>query len=181
MSEGDESTLNGKDVPKEADIVLVLSHGDCNKDIIRQKTALADQLIRGMKEKGVRSVKFGLVGFGGTGSSVEIRPHSHTLAGELLNGKAALISALNNFQLISEQTEDPLVAVEFASHYPFRAGASKTLILIPCEKCGEKATTYSAVQEVLVEKDIRLHMLMHHDFELKGPTKSPKTSFLFGE
>ena len=72
--------------------------------------------------------------------------------------------------------DDSMQAVRFAADYPFRTGASKNIILLPCDACLENAVTYAEMQRLLLAKDIRLHVLMQHDIKLRGG-KSAKQAF----
>jgi hypothetical protein len=56
------------------------------------------------------------------------------------------------------------------------------VILVPSSaRCEEGAVRYTELQQLLAERDIHLHMLMQHDFRLKGAkAKSPKSNYMFG-
>ena len=74
---------------------------------------------------------------------------------------------------------DGLLALRYALRMPYRSGASKTVVLIPCSTCKEQSISYAEVQQVLFEHDIRLHMLLDYNFEVKG--KTPKSVIYYGE
>merc|ERR1712170_13226 len=100
---------------------------------------------------------------------------------ELFNSKFKFPQALQNFEIDSEDiygTEDPLSAIAFAAKLPFRTGVSKSIIVLPCSECFERSSSYAEVQKLLLQRDIRLHVLKQHDFELKTPGK--ETSYIFG-
>ena len=70
-----------------------------------------------------------------------------------------------------------------ATNYPFRPGASKTVILVPCRGCAEGNVTRWEVERDLQRKDIQFHVLMDYDFMLKdqGRNESPKSSEIYGK
>jgi len=86
---------------------------------------------------------------------------------------------LNNFDLEAGTDADVMQAVSYAAKLPFRAGASKSLILLPCNECSERQLRYSDVQRLLVNNDIRLHDLVHEIIRLKS--RSPKTAYIYGK
>jgi hypothetical protein len=73
---------------------------------------------------------------------------------------------------------DVMQALKYAAKLPFRAGASKTIVLMPCESCREETIRYSEIQRVLLQLDIHLHMIVQEPIPLKS--RSPKTAFIFG-
>ena len=106
-------------------------------------------------------------------------PHTHTMQSEIFNTPLKFEQALSNFKIIdTSDVEDPLNAIEFAAKLPFRTGVSKTIVLIPCGQCMEKASTYLDIQQLLFDRDIRLHVLQQQDFDLKKDT--PTSSYIFG-
>ena len=105
-------------------------------------------------------------------------PHSHTMQNEIFNSPLKFEQALSNFRIIdASDIEDPLNAIEFAAKQPFRTGVSKTIVLIPCDECKEQASTYLDIQQLLLNRDIRLHVLRQENFELKKDT--PTSSYIF--
>ena len=181
MTEDDEPiTIEGDDVPQEADIIFVLSHGSCNKATMEKLPDIANNIGKGLRAAGIKKTHFGLVAYGGNGK--EAQPHSHTLDGQLINTKTAFLQSLRTFTTTGKDSGDETFsAVELATTYPFHAGASKTIVLVPCADCSEQGVMYSDLQAALLNNNIRLHILLQHDFQLKSKSKSPKTSYLFGE
>jgi len=86
---------------------------------------------------------------------------------------------LNNFDLEPGTDVDVMQAVSYAGRLPFRAGASKTMILLACSECSEMSQRYSDVQRLLVNNDIHLHVLVHEIIRLKS--RSPKTAYIYGK
>lgn len=86
--------------------------------------------------------------------------------------------ALNQFDLESGTDVDVMQAVSYATQLSFRAGASKTMILLACNECTERRRSYSDVQRLLINNDIHLHVLVHEILRLKS--RSPKTAYIYG-
>jgi len=86
--------------------------------------------------------------------------------------------ALNQFDLEPGTDVDVMQAVSYAAQLPFRAGASKTMILLACNECTEMRQSYSDVQRLLVNNDIHLHVLVHEIIRLRS--RSPKTAYIYG-
>ncbi len=84
-----------------------------------------------------------------------------------------------NFEGESEES-DTLGAVAKAARYPWRAGASKTIVLVICSECGQSDIPHSQIQELLYEQGITLHILREHNFEVLASDNNPTSSFLFG-
>ncbi len=127
----------------------------------------------------MRNVRYALVGYGGHGSHG--KPHPHTMEGQIFNSRDKILLGLENFETTnSDEREDAMAAIKYAAQLPFRAGVSKTIILLPCESCRQDTVSFSEMQQLLLVKDIRLHVLMQHNFEIRGPEDSPKTAFIFG-
>ena len=75
-------------------------------------------------------------------------------------------------------SEDAMTAIKYAANLKFRAGVSKSVIVLPCFSCAEKATYYDELHQLLTDRDVRLHVVMDHDFSIRARTV--KTSFIFG-
>ena len=131
-----EITLEGQQVPKKADIIFVMEHSDCNRAIVENLKDLADDIKTEMATKNIDDVKFGVVGYGGAG--MLSKAHAHTIDSKLMNSVEKLARAVTNMQdmqMGEGEQIDPLKAVYFAAQYPFRTGASKTIVLLPCDQC----------------------------------------------
>jgi len=87
--------------------------------------------------------------------------------------------ALDTFDLEPGRDVDVMQAVSYAAQLAFRAGASKTMILLACNECTETTQRYSDVQRLLVNNDIHLHVLVHEILRLKS--RSPKTAYIYGK
>lgn len=122
--------------------------------------------------------RFGLVGYGGEKACNEV--HTHTIDGQIMNDARRFGVGVYSlrFEKPGENT-DVLGAVMFAANYPFRAGVSKSIVLMPCSSCEETETSYAEIKELLLERGINLHLLKEHDFEFRS-NKSPKSTNVFG-
>ena len=176
LHEGQNVTLEGEAVPAAADVILVVSHRECNQDVIRRLTDLMTQVESNFNAAGVTSVEYGLVGFGAEG--LLSSAHSHTFSGRLMGSKDEVLNSLRSFETSEGTPEDSLQAIQFASRYPFRTGASKTIILLPCDACHEGSVDKDVLKSSLHDREVSLHVLMQHDFRLR--TSTPRTSFIFG-
>lgn len=173
---GEEVTLRGKRVPAAADIIIVMQHAACNKRIHEKLKDTIDDLEKALKARGLKSINYGIVGYGGPGVFDSV--HSHTIDGQLMNTRDKVLLGLDQWTMEAGDNDDSMMAVRFAANYPFRTGASKNILLLPCDACQEDAVTYADMQRLLLAKDIRLHVLMQQDIRLRS--KSPKQSFIFG-
>ena len=72
-----------------------------------------------------------------------------------------------------------MVALSFIARLPFRAGASKSVVLVGCDACREGPVRYSDIQRILLNNDIHLHVLIQDTIRLKS--KSPKTAYIYGK
>lgn len=108
-----------------------------------------------------------MVGFGGKG--VEQQPHVHTMEGRLFNSRDKLVRVVENFGTEAGDHDDVMEAVHYAAKLPFRAGVAKSIVLITCDlkSCQEKSINYLELQNILFERDIRLHYLLEHEFVTK--------------
>lgn len=176
LQEGQNVTLEGAALPAAADVILVISHHECNQDVVRRMTDLVAQIERNFQQAGETSVEYGLVGFGAEG--LLSSAHSHTFSGRLMGTKDEVLSTLQNFVTSEGTPEDALQAIQFASRYPFRTGASKTVLLLPCDACHEDSVDKDVLKHALKDREVSLHVLMQHDFRLR--TSTPRTSFIFG-
>jgi hypothetical protein len=174
--EGETKTLNSGEVPKTADIVFVVQHSQCNKDVVDKLKGVVDDMEKALRAEGLKNSQYAVVGFGGQ-EHLSLA-HVHTMDGQLFNAANKVAATFNGFSVDSGTSPDALSAIAVAARLPFRAGASKTIILIPCDSCKEQTIRYSDVQRVLLQSDIRLHVLIQDPILLKS--RSPKTAFIFG-
>lgn len=174
--EGEAKTLNAGDVPKTADVVFLIQHAACNKDVVDKLKAVVDDMEKAFKSEGLKNTQYAVVGFGGQ-DHLSV-PQVRTMDGQIFNSANKVASTFSGFSLEGGSAPDIMAALGYAARLPYRAGASKTILLVPCDACKEQTIRYSDAQRVLVQSDIRLHVLVQEPIMLK--TRSPKTAFIFG-
>lgn len=177
--EGETKTLKDGSVPKSADVVFVIQHAPCSNAVLSKIRESVDDMIKAFTASGLRDIRFAVVGYGG--SDHLFSAHVHTMDGQIFSEASHLSSALHGFSTVlmpSAQEPDAMGALAYAAKLPFRAGVSKSLILVSCDGCQELSVRYSDVQRVLMQSDVRLHVLSPQRIELKS--RSPKTSLIFG-
>ena len=124
---------------------------------------------------GLKNSRYGLVGFGGTG--FHTAAHSHTYGGQLFGTARTFKRTVTDFQISDEPAGDVYSAMQLAASYPFRQGASKTVIVVACE---DAAYDSPATAELMRELGVSVHVLKAHDFQVAA-NDAPRTSRLFGK
>lgn len=128
---------------------------------------------------GLKNNKFGLIGFGG--ANIHNLEHSHTVGGKLLGSSKDFQMAVNSLRVdVEGSNTDVFKALRMAAKYSFRAGVAKSIVLLTCSECNEQAARLQEVQYNLINRGIRLHVIMDHEFALSADVDTPKTSYLFG-
>jgi hypothetical protein len=175
----DQVTLdNENDIPRAADVVFVIQHAPCNRDVLEKMAGLSDGIEKAMKAEGITSTRFAVVGYGGKKSHLS-GAHVHTMDGQIFTNTAKKLSlAIDNYDTEAATDADAMVALSYTARLPFRAGASKSVILISCDACREGTIRYSDIQRILLNNDIHLHVLVQETIRLKS--KSPKTAYIYG-
>ena len=177
--EGETKTLKEGSVPKSADVVFVIQHAPCNNAVVSKIRESVDDMNKAFTASGLREVRFAVVGFGGSDHLASA--HVHTMDGQIFAEASLLSSAMHAFStesVPSSEQPDAMAALAYAARLPFRAGVSKSLILVACDSCQEVSVRYSDIQRVLINSDVRLHVLSAQRIGLKS--RSPKTSLIFG-
>ena len=101
--------------------------------------------------------------------------------GKIFNSGDKILLALENFSMMkSGESADGLAALHFASKLPYRTGVGKTVVLVPCSDCSSSAVSYADVQQVLLQKNIHLHVLTPHNFKLTIEKEDPVSAYIFG-
>ncbi|XP_074643894.1 uncharacterized protein LOC141900764 [Tubulanus polymorphus] len=176
---GDKRLKNGEasqiDSIHSADVVFVIEEKQCNKAASRRLPHLVSQLDSALSAKGLRNNRFGLVGFGG--KDIHDQPQRHTLMNQIMNDATKFRRAVSALTFVNGENNNVFAAIREAAKYPFRAGASKIIIAMPCESHSHDASA-EGMSEYLAKNDITFHLLTGYDFTLKS--RSPKSSFIFG-
>jgi hypothetical protein len=177
FTEGQNFTLQGDTVPQSADVVFLLQHAQCNQEVVSKLKDVVDDMEVTYKRMGITNNRYAIVGYGASG--VLNAPHVRTMDGQIFNTHDKFLLGLDEFAQKEGDNADALAAIFYASKLPFRAGVSKTFIIVPCSTCQEVSTSYADVEQVLLQKNIHLHMLMEHSFRLTVD-KDPVSAYIFG-
>ncbi|XP_014467442.1 PREDICTED: uncharacterized protein LOC106740686 [Dinoponera quadriceps] len=167
VAEGRFKRLEGDTVPQTTDVVFIVEAKSCNRDIKFNSSMelLIVQMNKELNYQGLNSNRWSLVVFGGDG--VYDQPRSIVLDGQIFTKNAERFADYFNYIPVGNGSRDIFAAIGFASQLVFRAGVSKTFVLIPCSHCESEnqMLEYSVLHQVLLEHDITLHILMDGDFQ----------------
>ncbi|XP_066998183.2 uncharacterized protein Apoltp [Anabrus simplex] len=170
LAEGDFRTLEGTAVPRSTDIVFIIEAGVCNQNIKERKNmdALISTLTKELTEERFISNRFSVVVYGGDG--VYNEPRSIVVNNNVFATPQMIPHYFEHIPA-GNGSKDIFGAIRYAAKLLFRAGVSKTFILIPCSNCDPTGMTldYSVLHQVLLESDIKLHILMNDDFKFDKP------------
>lgn len=75
---------------------------------------------------------------------------------------------------------DVFDALDFAAQYPFRSGASKVIVVIPCSDCSESKLSKEAIAARMNSEDIAVHVINDFSYEITVGGKNPASTLLFG-
>lgn len=168
LVEGDFIRLKDDSVPKSSDIVFIVEAKHCNRDLTGNKSIpiMVSVLSKELQAVGLTDNRYAVVAFGGTGVCDE--PCNIVLNNEIFTDDKTVPQIISHLST-GNGNSDIFSALKFASKLQFRPGVSKTFILIPCTDCNpaNMSLDYSVLHEVLIEKDITLHILMNNDFGLE--------------
>jgi hypothetical protein len=91
--------------PNSGDVVFVVQHGDCNRDVMSKMTDLVNYFERTFREAGMEDVRYGIVGFGGVRPHDE--PHTHTIGGRVMTADTRmLLRSLDSLTYDGPRPED---------------------------------------------------------------------------
>jgi hypothetical protein len=181
MDEVSISQYESYQLPKPvmaADIVFVVEEKACNMNTDDKLPGLAKLLDGSLSRNGYTDIRYGLVGFGGVG--VHEPRHVHTMGSKMFAGQNEFKLGTDALQFGDGKNKDVLEAVDFAAQYPFRSGATKFVIVVPCSDCSTSALSYRALASRLVSEDITLHVLNGFSYDLTVDGKNPENNYLFG-
>jgi hypothetical protein len=176
--EGTTIELTGVSVPRSADVVFIVEEARCNSEITNQLSEIVSQFDRTLQETGLTNNRFGLVGYGGYG--VHYEANTHSFEGKIMTTSDKVSQSMQSMQMNGESIGDATKAIQMATVYPFRTGVSKTIVLVTCNGCQTRAGSYSWMLQQLKDFDIKLHVLLEHQYEVKGEAKQARTAYLFG-
>uniref|UniRef100_A0A1B6I431 Vitellogenin domain-containing protein n=1 Tax=Homalodisca liturata TaxID=320908 RepID=A0A1B6I431_9HEMI len=166
MQEGDFTQLK-ENIPQSSDIVFIIEANKCN-DFKTHKSimpTIAGAIYKELTDLNMFNNRFAVVVYGG--DDVFDEPHNLIYNDEVFISYKHVAQLLTHIP-IGNGNPDTFKAIRFASKLNFRPGVSKTFILIPCSSCDNNGTfDYSALHQVLIERDIKVHILMNVDFGLE--------------
>ncbi|XP_015122764.1 uncharacterized protein LOC107045138 [Diachasma alloeum] len=166
VPEGEFRTLEGNRVPKSTDVVFIVEAKSCNYDVKQNRSVstLVSQISKELMDSGLKNNRWALVTFGGDG--VYDKPRSLILDNKIFTQDTERFPDYFDTIGIGNGNQDVFGAIAFASQLVFRAGVSKTFILMPCSHCEPQNQTleYSVINQVLLEHETTLHILMDGDF-----------------
>ncbi|XP_031834655.2 apolipoprotein lipid transfer particle isoform X2 [Nomia melanderi] len=169
VAEGQFKRLEGDNVPMSTDVVFIVEGKECNRGIAQNRSMeqLVTQLSKEFKDQGLANSRWSLVVFGADG--VFDQPRSVIFDGQIFTKNAVRFIDYFDHVPIGNGNRDVFAAIVFATKLVFRAGVSKTFILMPCSHCEPENQTldYTVLQEALLEHDVTLHILMDGDFEFE--------------
>jgi len=167
--------------PKQADVVFVVEEHECNRPLVKEIDSVARLLERELSASGFKNNRYGVVAFSGPQENGE--PHIHTARGKMLFDVHDVVLATQRMEYRKRANDhrqvDTFEAISFAADYPFRAGASKNLILLTCTPCQEEVMRldYSDVQRLLLSEGITLHIMNDKAIEMKSAQKKGQNIF----
>ena len=162
LGSGDVKTFKN-DAPRSADVVFVVDQKTCLKNI--RLSSLPVAIEASLKDKGLNNNRFAVVGFGGQGIYHEA--HIQTAEGQIWSSRKGAQAALEDMPFDGEAKADIFAALRYAVNLPYRAGVSKQIILASCVSDCE-AKGYADALTLLIENDIKLHLLQPRDLVVKG-------------
>jgi hypothetical protein len=122
-------------VPKSADIIFIVEAKECNRGIRHNRSI--DQLImhinKELNDSKLVDNRWSLVIFGGDG--VYDKPRSLILDNQIFTKNAVRFTDYFDYITVGDGSQDIFEAIRFAAQLVFRAGVSKTFVLMPCSHC----------------------------------------------
>lgn len=143
VREGDFPKLEGNAVPKSSDVVFIVEAKDCNVDVKANSSIelLVPALNKEFKDLNLKDLRWSLVTFGGDG--VYDKPRSLVINGETFTTDQDHFLTYFNHIPTGNGNQDIFAALKYASQLEFRAGVSKTFILLACSHCNSENQTVS--------------------------------------
>ncbi|XP_053673666.1 uncharacterized protein LOC128723926 [Anopheles nili] len=169
VPEGSFVPLRDEDVPKAADIVFIIEAKPCNEQFVQTKSIslLVESINRELQDLGIHDTRYGVIAFGG---AVPFdRAHSVVVGNNVFETHNRLLPFFEHISVGNGTNEDIFDAITLASKLVFRPGASKTFIMLPCSRCttSRMRLDFSSIVQLLVENDIKLHILADHELSFQ--------------
>lgn len=154
--------------PQSSDNVILL---DAASSSCIASTTLGEAVKRldlALHAEGIWDNRYAIIGYGGEG--IQQKPHVKTTSAKVWahNTLFKIPNDTYNAPEIPSLTSDLYEAVHYAASLGFRGGVSKNFIAVTCgdEHCGD-SSRYADALTLLVENDIKLHLLVPKPFVLK--------------
>ncbi|CAH1394070.1 unnamed protein product [Nezara viridula] len=168
IQEGDFTRLESDLVPQSTDVVFIMEAKECNQYMRdrRMVHTFATILAKELSNVGIAKNRYAVVTYGGDG--VFDQPHNIVVKNQVFTNENDLP---NYFEKIvsGNGNTDIFNALRYATKLQYRAGVSKTFILIPCSDCDLANMTieYNVLNQAFLEQNITLHVLMNADFDFE--------------
>lgn len=141
IPEGQFRKLENEALPKSSDVVFIVEAKECNRALGQNRSVdqVIGQLSKELADKGITENRWALAVFGGDG--VYDQPRSLILDNQIFTKNPdRFIDYFKNVP-VGNGNQDIFAAIGFASKLSFRAGVSKTFILMPCSHCESQNQT----------------------------------------
>ncbi|XP_070564132.1 uncharacterized protein [Ptychodera flava] len=161
-------TSTKDNVPKSADVVVIVEEKKCNEEVTKELSDFVRQLDSEFKSQGLQGNRYGLIGFGGEGVHSDV--HSHTIDSKLFNKARKFLLGSDSLVFSEAETaknNDTFNAIRAATEYPFRTGVAKSIILLACNDCGKSRFHYDEIINLLRDQGISLHVMTDNGFKIK--------------
>lgn len=136
VPEGTFLKLDRHELPNTTDVVFIVEAGLCNKDLIQSKNMLhlVNAMQKDFNEFQITKNRFAVIVFGG--EAPFDRPRSIVHNNLIFTNSTHLKHFFNHIRSTNtSNNNDVFEAITVAAKLVFRAGASKTFILLPCSSC----------------------------------------------
>jgi len=161
--------------PRSADVVFIVDQKSCLKNT--RLSSLPMAIDSALKERGINQSRFAVVGFGG--KNIHEQPHIHTAGGQIWSTSKNIQATLEDIPFDGDKKADIFAALRYAINLPFRAGVSKQIVLTSCASDCE-ASGYADALTLLIENDIKMHLLQPRDLTVKRKSTSDEFKYVFG-
>lgn len=170
LTSGEIKTFDNN-APKSADVVVIVEQKPCLSGT--RLSYLPAAIDAALGERNLTNNRFAVLGFGGKSGSVFAQPHIRTAdGGQIWTNRKSIQAVLDNMQYDGSEASDVNAALRFAVNLPFRVGVSKQFILVSCEDAKCSASSYADTLTLLIENDVRLHLLQPRNLIVRGRTSS---------
>lgn len=181
VNEGVFVTLKNEEVPKITDVVFIVEAKGCNRNLNTERSmvSLVNLIEMEFQAVGLKDNKYAVVAFGG--QSPFDTPQPIIYDNHVFSDASAVPHKFAHIQTSDKgKNRDIFHALSIATKLNFRAGASRTFILLPCSECHESDMRfdYSAVLQLLMDDGVQLHVLTDHELPLE---KSRASKIFYGK